>query len=267
MTTGDSPLLFMTPDEAHSRLEQASSAVAPLVTRTVRGWKCQTKTALHDEVGAALQFPSYYGENWDALDECITDFSWQPAQRYLIVVTGVESLLPADDDSLRIFLEVLVDAAVRWAGRGVSFEVILTGDQAGLDRVSAIGQDAIDRRHAPYAPAGNVPCPACGFCTVPERHYGTYAICELCGWEDDGAQLANPACGGGANGESLIEAQEDALRRYPFDPAGANRTGRDRAWRPLRREEIALAEREHDEQPWKNPAIYDLRDAYWFEKP
>ncbi len=49
-------------------------------------------------------------------------------------------------------------------------------------------------------------CPACGFLTIDEDCFGTYNICPIRAWEDDVVQLANPACGGGANGESLIDA-------------------------------------------------------------
>lgn len=137
------PLMLATEKDAYSRLQQARSGEAHSVALTIRGWKCKTESALHDEVGAALQFPDYYGENWNAMDECITDLSWLPADRYLIVVTGVESLLLADDAALRIFLSVLADATGTWAGRGISFEVILSGDQAGLDRVSSVSAVAV----------------------------------------------------------------------------------------------------------------------------
>jgi hypothetical protein len=106
-------------------------------------------------------------------------------------------------------------------------------------------------------------CPACGFLTVPEDFYGTYNIFEVCGWEDDGVQLANPACGDGANRESLIEAQAAALRVHPLDRIEASGFRRDWAWRPLNREEIAFAERERNEQYWKNKAVLEVRDAYW----
>jgi Cysteine-rich CPCC len=51
----------------------------------------------------------------------------------------------------------------------------------------------------------------------PEGAYGSYVICDVCGWEDDQVQLANPACGGGANSECSSKLKpssgEAALRR------------------------------------------------------
>ncbi|WP_083389754.1 barstar family protein [Trichormus sp. NMC-1] len=31
-----------------------------------------------------MEIPTYFGANWDAFDECITDLTWCPAQRYVI---------------------------------------------------------------------------------------------------------------------------------------------------------------------------------------
>ena len=38
----------------------------------------------------ALDFPSYFGMNWDALSDCLTDMSWRPAAGYalLFINTG-----------------------------------------------------------------------------------------------------------------------------------------------------------------------------------
>jgi cysteine-rich CPCC protein len=55
-------------------------------------------------------------------------------------------------------------------------------------------------------PADDVTCPACGFAALADG-YGSYEICEVCGWEDDGVQLANPTSGGGANQRSLADTQ------------------------------------------------------------
>ena len=50
-------------------------------------------------------------------------------------------------------------------------------------------------------------CPCCGYKTLGEKPPGTYEICELCGWEDDAVQFDDPDYEGGANSESLREAQ------------------------------------------------------------
>lgn len=51
-----------------------------------------------------------------------------------------------------------------------------------------------------------MPCPCCGSQTISEA--GAYEICDVCGWEDDPVQCADPAYAGGANAESLSVARE-----------------------------------------------------------
>lgn len=108
----------------------------------------------------------------------------------------------------------------------------------------------------------NIPCPACGFLTL-EGAYGSYVICDLCGWEDDQVQLANPACGGGANSESLIEAQAVALTRYPLSVQLAQGATRDSRWRPLNETEKRIAESEREQHYWRNRGIVALDECYW----
>jgi hypothetical protein len=112
-----------------------------------------------------------------------------------------------------------------------------------------------------------LPCPACGFLTVPATHFGSYNICGVCDWEDDGVQLANPACEGGANSESLIAAQAAALADFPQGLTEACGFSRDSAWRPLSDEEKKVALREREERYWRNKAAVDLSAAYWSRLP
>jgi len=51
------------------------------------------------------------------------------------------------------------------------------------------------------------PCPCCGH-QVFEEPPGSYDICGVCFWEDDGFQIAFPMMDGGANSNSLFESQQ-----------------------------------------------------------
>ncbi|MBS7426825.1 hypothetical protein KHP59_01710 [Virgibacillus sp. 19R1-5] len=46
-------------------------------------------------------------------------------------------------------------------------------------------------------------CPCCGYKTLNEEPPGTFEICEICFWEDDYTQFADPDYEGGANAPSL----------------------------------------------------------------
>jgi len=134
-------MIFATEADATESVRVARSGATTAV-RVIRGWKCGTVERLHDEVGAALQFPAYYGENWDAMDECLRDLSWAPAGALLLVLLDVQSVLPGSDDAMRHFLNVLRWAEDGWAapgdGRELDFSVIVAGDEPGLLRARAL---------------------------------------------------------------------------------------------------------------------------------
>lgn len=54
-------------------------------------------------------------------------------------------------------------------------------------------------------------CPCCGYAEFSEPP-GSYEICEICFWEDDPVQIADPWFSGGANVPNLVDAQQYFLQ-------------------------------------------------------
>ena len=52
---------------------------------------CRDRGTLHQRIRKAFGFPDYYGENWDAMWDCLTDVFLQPVQRH-IVVEGFDAM-------------------------------------------------------------------------------------------------------------------------------------------------------------------------------
>jgi len=91
-------------------------AAEGLAARVLRGKKMRSTARLFDEFGAALQFPDYFGENWAALDECLADLSWVPAEGYALLVVQPEAVLADNNgDSLDVLRTILVRVAEHWA--------------------------------------------------------------------------------------------------------------------------------------------------------
>jgi hypothetical protein len=42
-----------------------------------------SKETFLSQTAEVMKFPSYFGNNWDAFEECITDLAWCPAQEYI----------------------------------------------------------------------------------------------------------------------------------------------------------------------------------------
>lgn len=78
------------------------------MVRVIRGRKSAKSSAFFDESAAALQFPDYFGENWDAFEECLQDLAEDVASHIVIVVTDAARLLAdADPTALAILLGIL----------------------------------------------------------------------------------------------------------------------------------------------------------------
>jgi hypothetical protein len=87
-----------------------------VVARVVRGHKAITTAALFDEFAAALQLPYYFGENWDAFDECLVDLEWLPADALVVLIDRAARLLEKEPaEEWQTFVRILERAGREWA--------------------------------------------------------------------------------------------------------------------------------------------------------
>lgn len=69
------------------------------------------KEDLFNEMKEKLQFPHYFGNNWDALYDCLCDLSWIDKQRIVLIH---ENLPNIDNSSLKNYLDLLFDVSDVW---------------------------------------------------------------------------------------------------------------------------------------------------------
>lgn len=87
---------------------------------------CTDKATLLARFATALHFPAWFGHNWDALSDCLTDLSWLPARHYRIELSQPQTLRAGAPETLDTALDILAEAAEFWAGEGVVFEFVLS---------------------------------------------------------------------------------------------------------------------------------------------
>jgi hypothetical protein len=87
------------------------------VIRTLRGRKMRTYEGLMNEFGAVLQFFDGFGENWNALSECLRYMDeWIPGDAYILVITHPqEVLIEEDSEELETFLRILNRVGDWWS--------------------------------------------------------------------------------------------------------------------------------------------------------
>jgi len=82
----------------------------------------KNKDELLQELCERLQFPEYFGFNWDALYDCLRDFNWIEKKGIVLVHIEIPKL---SDDDLRTYIEILIDAVNDWKeGEDHYFKVI-----------------------------------------------------------------------------------------------------------------------------------------------
>jgi hypothetical protein len=77
------------------------------------------KVQLLKNLAVALGFPDWFGHNWDALEDCLTDLSWRDASAHVLLIEN-----PKPGDDLGVLIDILRSSAESWAARGKPFFAI-----------------------------------------------------------------------------------------------------------------------------------------------
>jgi RNAse (barnase) inhibitor barstar len=80
---------------------------------------------LLEKLAQALGFPAYFGKNWDALNDCLTDLAWHPASGYVILLKKFAYFAETCPAETATAGEIFETAAQYWKHKGVPFYIIL----------------------------------------------------------------------------------------------------------------------------------------------
>lgn len=75
----------------------------------------------------ALDFPSWFGANWDALEDCLSDLSWREREGYVLLLASHPG-----GDALGVLVDVLRSVAEYWASRGKPFFAVFLDPEKKL---------------------------------------------------------------------------------------------------------------------------------------
>ena len=101
----------------------ARSAGLRVVAITLEGAKQRWLEAF----ARALALPEWFGNNWDALEDCLTDL---PGDGHVLLLHGAPA---AAGDDLGILLDVLEASAGFWKSRGKPFFVVVVDPASTLE--------------------------------------------------------------------------------------------------------------------------------------
>lgn len=122
----------------HNGLYEAPADIASL-RRAARGaglaWRvvdlqrARGKRALFVAFVRGLGFPATFGNNWDALADCLQDLSWLDRPDCILQVRGIDTLAAAAPEDHAVLCEILRAATQYWREHRRLF-VVLAEDAA-----------------------------------------------------------------------------------------------------------------------------------------
>ena len=93
----------------------------------IEGQHISAKDQFLKQAALILRFPEYFGHNWDAFADCLTDMSWHEADGFVILYDHFD---PFAKHSLREFetaLDIFKESAEFWRNQGKALFVLLHG--------------------------------------------------------------------------------------------------------------------------------------------
>ena len=93
----------------------------------IEGKNISRKEQLLNHAATVMHFPAHFGDNWDALEECLTDLEWIDGDGYVIYYDHIDGLLSAHPDQFETLVEILRDSVKSWKEDGEAMIVLLSG--------------------------------------------------------------------------------------------------------------------------------------------
>ena len=121
--------VYHLPSGASGAIERAAAGLGFAVVRTNLS-DCENKAEFLRRIASAMTFPDWFGHNWDALTDCLTDLSWLPAEGYVVILKHADRFRVAAEADFVTALDVFQEAARGWADDNVPMWIFvgLTAD-------------------------------------------------------------------------------------------------------------------------------------------
>lgn len=91
----------------------------------IRGKRCQSDETFFHEISASFQFPEYFGENWNALHDCLCDLEWLCFNKIFITFDNFKLAYQNDPEGQRLLLSAMNIMVKEWNRKGIVVEIWL----------------------------------------------------------------------------------------------------------------------------------------------
>jgi RNAse (barnase) inhibitor barstar len=112
-------------DEIARAAKEAKLSIVQLDLGRARG-----KREFLAGLAKALKFPRYFGMNWDALNDYLTDLSWLDDNGWVVILFNGQDFAANNQDDFNTAIDVLQTAAEYWRSHAKPFWIFVYGDNA-----------------------------------------------------------------------------------------------------------------------------------------
>jgi tetratricopeptide (TPR) repeat protein len=132
----------------HVDLATADSIRAASGVWTIDGAVDNNRERFFHALAAELKFPGYFGHNWDAAYDCLTDLANSGEQPSVLFIASGDQFLPGMGPEWTMGQRVFTDAAAFWQASGRLLLVLMVSD-TDLPGVPALPPECLERIVAP----------------------------------------------------------------------------------------------------------------------
>ncbi|HEX7475835.1 MAG TPA: barstar family protein, partial [Dehalococcoidales bacterium] len=103
--------------------------------------------ALFTVFKGAFYFPEYFGYNWNAFDECMTDLNWIKSGSYILILKNLEKM-PLDEEGRQILFRRLLFITKQWRNGMYSnkefprphtpFHIIFASETSNMEKLTQL---------------------------------------------------------------------------------------------------------------------------------
>ena len=118
-------------------LVERAAAAAGLTVIRIDLERLASKAGFIERAARALNFPDWFGKNWDALNDCLIDLSWLNGRGWVIIFENSKDLAARKPQVFHSAVEVFQSANDYWRQAGTPFWVLFHGPSdwvTGLER-------------------------------------------------------------------------------------------------------------------------------------
>ena len=117
---------------------QTATRDAEMVFHLVNLEDSEDTEAALELLAEGMRFPEWFGNNFDALYDCLTDLTWQETSSTVIVLTGCDGLYASAPEAWETLINVFKSASEYWRDEDVPFWVFIDMRADELNYLSAV---------------------------------------------------------------------------------------------------------------------------------